>query len=504
MYGSQTLAEIEGLVQKRAEEWSVEVWPYQSNHEGAIIDFLQQERKAEGAIVNPGALAHNGYALRDALESFPGLVVEVHLTNIYAREPFRRESVTAPVSAGGGVRAGLARLSGRPGRGGGPAARAAGQQLSACGGARREERGMTDRTGRVRAAVAEAGLDALLVTNGQNRRYVSRFTGSAGWVLVGAEVASLATDFRYWEQAEAEAAAFRLYKQQGAVADWVPGFMEALGRRKVGFEAGDVSVAGHKQLRDLIAAMPPDKRPALVQTEGLVEKLRAVKDAEEIAALERAARLGDEAFGAVAGRIEPGWSEQRVAWEIERYAREHGAAAMSFATIVGGGPWGAMPHAHPRTEPIVAGQPIVIDMGVVVEGYCSDMTRTIVVGEGDAQFGEIYEIVLTAQETAEATIEVGMTGAQAHQIAQEIIAEAGYGERFGHGLGHGVGLEIHEQPRLGATSEDVLAEGMVITVEPGIYLPGWGGVRIEDMGVLENGRYRNFTTAPKLRLAGAG
>ena len=362
---------------------------------------------------------------------------------------------------------------------------------------------MTDRTGRVRAAVAEAGLDALLVTNGQNRRYVSRFTGSAGWVLVGAEVASLATDFRYWEQAESEAAAFAVYKQQGAAAEWVPGFVEALGRRKVGFEAGDVSVAGHKQLRDLIAAMPPDERPALVQTEGLVEKLRAVKDAEEIAALERAARLGDEAFGAVAGRIEPGWSEQRVAWEIERYAREHGAEAMSFATIVGGGAWGAMPHAHPREEPIVAEEPIVIDMGVVVEGYCSDMTRTIVVGEGDAKFAEIYEIVLTAQETAEATIEVGMTGAQAHQIAQEIITEAGYGERFGHGLGHGVGLEIHEQPRLGGTSEDVLAEGMVITVEPGIYLPGWGGVRIEDMGVLENGRYRNFTTAPKLRLAGA-
>ena len=362
---------------------------------------------------------------------------------------------------------------------------------------------MTDRTTRVRAAIAEAGLDALLVTNATNRRYVSRFTGSAGWVLLGADVASLATDFRYWEQAGSEAVDFSLYKQKGTAAEWIPGFMEALGTRKLGFEAGDVSVAAHKQLRDVIAAMPPAKRPSLVQTEGLLEKLRAVKDAEEIAALERAACLGDESFSAVAGQIEPGWSEQRVAWEIERYAREHGAEAMSFATIVGGGPWGALPHAHPREASIVAGEPIVIDMGVVVDGYCSDMTRTIVAGPPDATFTEIYDIVLTAQETAEATIEVGMTGSQAHQIAQEIIAQAGYGDSFGHGLGHGVGLEIHEHPRLGNGSEDVLENGMVITVEPGIYLPEWGGVRIEDMGVLEEGRYRNFTTAPKLRLAGA-
>ena len=170
----------------------------------------------------------------------------------------------------------------------------------------------------------------------------------------------------------------------------------------------------------------------------------------------------------MAGQIEPGWSEQRVAWEIERYAREHGAEAMSFATIVGGGPWGALPHAHPRDAPIVAGEPIVIDMGVVVDGYCSDMTRTVVVGWPDEKFTEIYDIVLTAQETAEATIEAGMTGAQAHQIAQEIIAQAGYSDCFGHGLGHGVGLEIHEHPRIGGSSEDVLENGMVITVEPGI------------------------------------
>lgn len=361
---------------------------------------------------------------------------------------------------------------------------------------------MSDRLSRARAAIAEAGLDALLVTNPYNRRYLSGFTGTSGWVLLGAETASLATDFRYWEQVGSQAPGFSLYKQEGGQGQWLPGFVEVFGGRKVGFEAADMTVAAHKQLRDTIAAMPAPKRPALVQSEGLIEQVRARKDAEELLSLERAVQLGDEAFNDVADRMQPGWSELQVAWEIEKYAREHGAEAMSFATIVGGGAWGAMPHAFPREEALEAGKPIVIDMGVIVNGYCSDMTRTIVLGEADAKFQEIYDIVLTAQETAEATVESGMTGGEAHMIAQNIIAEAGYGDKFGHGLGHGVGLEIHEHPRLGRTSEDVLLDGMVITVEPGIYLPGWGGIRIEDMGVLENGRFRNFTTAPKLRMVG--
>ena len=362
---------------------------------------------------------------------------------------------------------------------------------------------MTDRLSRVRAAISAAGLDALLVTNAFNRRYLSGFTGTAGWVLVSQEGAWLATDFRYWEQVGSQAPGFTLHKQEGAQAEWLPGLVGALGGQTLGFEAEDLSVVSHKRLRDTIAGMPAPKRPALVQSEGLVETVRAVKDAQELELLERAVQVGDAAFQAVADQVQPGWTELRVAWEIEKYAREHGAEAMSFATIVGGGPWGAMPHAFPRDEALQAGTPIVIDMGVIVDGYCSDMTRTIVLGEPDAKFQEVYDIVLTAQETAEATVESGMTGGQAHMIAQDIIAEAGYGDKFGHGLGHGVGLEIHEHPRLGRTSDDVLADGMVITVEPGIYLPGWGGIRIEDMGVLENGRFRNFTTAPKLRMVGA-
>jgi Xaa-Pro aminopeptidase len=217
-----------------------------------------------------------------------------------------------------------------------------------------------------------------------------------------------------------------------------------------------------------------------------------------VAALHRAVNLGDEAFSAVASRIEPGWTEKRVAWEIEKYAREHGAEGMSFPTIVAAGPWGAMPHAQPRDHPIQEGEPIVIDMGVVVDGYCSDLTRTIVLGKPDPQFHKIYDIVLSAQRTAEELIRSGMTGEEAHMLAHNVIAEAGYGENFGHGLGHGVGLLIHEAPRLAKASKDELADGMVVTVEPGIYITGWGGVRIEDQTVLEGGKLRVMSGAPKL------
>ena len=366
---------------------------------------------------------------------------------------------------------------------------------------------MSDRIDRLRQLLREESLDALLVTNAHNRRYLSGFAGSAGSLLISDAGAGLATDFRYWEQAESQAPDFALCKQEGSLAEWLPRLLElgggdGLGGKKLGFEAADLSVGRHKQFRRVISEMPPQRRPGLVQTEGLVERLRSVKDPAESAALERAVRLADQAFQDLVSRLEPGWTETQLAWEMERYAREHGAEAMSFPTIVGAGPWGAMPHCHPRDVAIDAGQPIVIDMGVVVDGYCSDMTRTIVLGQPDGRFAEIYDIVLTAQETAEATIESGMSGAAAHQIAHDVIAKAGYGERFGHGLGHGVGLEIHESPRVGKSSEDTLQDGMIITVEPGIYLPGWGGVRIEDMGIMEGGLFRPFTTAPKLRMVG--
>jgi len=370
----------------------------------------------------------------------------------------------------------------------------------------------TDRIARLRQRLADQDLAALFVsapaedihhTIGANRRYLSGFTGSMGHLLITLDAAYIAVDFRYWEQAEREAPEYTLFKAAGGMKTWLPELLgEArLGGKRLGFEAAGITFAAFAALRDAAASLPEADRPKLVPTENLVESLRAIKEPEELEALQRAVDLGDAAFQHVAERIEPGWTERQVAWEIEKYAREHGAEGLSFPTIVAAGPWGAMPHAQPRDHVIQEGDGVVIDMGVNLDGYMSDLTRTIVVGKPDDRFKKIYDIVLAAQLTAEELVRSGMTGGDAHMLAHKVIEEAGYGDSFGHGLGHGVGLQVHESPRVGQTSEDVLQDGMVITVEPGIYLPGWGGVRIEDMGYLKDGRYVGFTRAPKLQLA---
>ncbi|MEE8370273.1 MAG: aminopeptidase P family protein, partial [Dehalococcoidia bacterium] len=333
-----------------------------------------------------------------------------------------------------------------------------------------------------------------------HRRYLSGFTGSMGWLLVTLEQAFIAVDFRYFEQAERESPDFTLFRAMGSLEKWLgPLLREAnLAGKRVGYEPAGVTVGSFQAMKKSIQALPAEERPKLLPAPPLVEAMRALKEPGEIELLQRAVDLGDEAFAAVAGRIEPGWTERQVAWEIEKYAREHGAEGLSFETIVAAGPWGAMPHAQPRDRPIEAGEPIVIDMGVRVEGYCSDLTRTIVVGKPDRKFEQVYDIVLSAQLTAEELLQDGMSGEEAHMLAHNVISEAGYGESFGHGLGHGVGLLVHELPRLAKTSKDELKDGMVVTIEPGIYLPGWGGVRIEDMAVIENGKARVMTRAPKL------
>lgn len=373
---------------------------------------------------------------------------------------------------------------------------------------------MNQRLQKLRQRLAEVGLDGFLVgspvedtfkTYGANRRYVSGFSGSVGWLLITAETAFIAVDFRYYEQAGQEAPDFILFKTEGGgIEAWFARFLmeAALGGKRVGFEPAGVTVASYQAMKKALDGLPAAQRPKLLAAPPLVEQLRAIKEPEEIAALQRAVDLGDEAFNYVRGRIEPGWTEAQVAWEIEKYAREHGAEAMSFNTIVAAGEWGAMPHAAPRDRPIREGEPIVIDMGVRYQGYCSDLTRTVVLGKPDERFQRIYDIVLTAQLTAEELVRAGMSGEEAHLLAHNVISEAGHGEDFGHGLGHGVGLLIHEAPRLAKASKDELREGMVVTIEPGVYIPGWGGVRIEDMVVIENGKARVMSRAPKLELVG--
>jgi Xaa-Pro aminopeptidase len=388
---------------------------------------------------------------------------------------------------------------------------------------------MPDLLARVRAALAEARLDALVIGTpiddvfgqyGQNRRYLSGFTGSTGTLLITPARATLAVDFRYVEQAGAPPAAdprsvappppppvpngFSLFHTEGRLKQWFPGLVaEArLAGRRLGLSRADFTYGDFLALQDAVAEMPAADRPELLPAPPVVEELRRIKSPEELAAIQRAIDIADAAFARVAPRVVPGAIERDVARALDRAFLEEGAESPSFATIVASGPAGAMPHAQPRDVPVAAGAPVVIDMGARAGGYCSDLTRTVVAGPEDARFREIYGVVLEAQANAIARVEAGMSGAVAHALAWDVIDRHGYGEQFGHGLGHGVGLQVHEAPYLGKTSEDTLAEGMVFTIEPGIYLPGWGGVRIEDVVVLEGGRARVLSHAAKLIPAG--
>ena len=375
---------------------------------------------------------------------------------------------------------------------------------------------MTERLDRIRAAMADEGLDALWISSpvddvfgkhSMNRRYVSGFTGSAGHALITRYDAFLAVDSRYVEQAEreAEARGFRIFPYKDRWTSWVPRFVREAGLpgKNIGVSQADMSLGGFERLREAIDGLPWAIRPRIGPASRIVEQLRHQKDAEEIALLKRAIEVADEAYERVEAAMQPGQTEQEIALAVERAVRDLGADGVSFDTIVAGGPWAAMPHASPRPEPIAAGGMLFIDMGAQCPGYCSDLTRTTFVGDADVRFREIYEIVFDAQRAAIEGVEAGMPGSAAHELAHAVIRARGYGNTFGHGLGHGVGLEVHEAPYLGPSSEDTLEEGMVFTIEPGIYIPGWGGVRIEDVVMLENGKARVLSHARKLTPGGA-
>ena len=343
----------------------------------------------------------------------------------------------------------------------------------------------------LRQKLAEQDLDAILITQPENRRYLSGFTGSAGVLLISQEQAILATDFRYYEQVEKQAPDFRLAKITDKFKTLLPELVHHVGAKRVGFESVHLTVDQHQEWQKVAEGFE------LVPTKELVERIRAVKDEDELSKIRKAIALADEAFAHIVDFTEPGMTEKEVAWELEAFMRTHSAEKVAFDLIVGSGPNGAMPHATISERVIRAGEPIVIDMGAMIDGYNSDLTRTICAGRPDDKFKEIYDIVLEAQRTAEQGIKPGMQGKQADSIARKVIEEAGYGDNYGHGLGHGVGLAVHEKPGVGRLSEDVLGPGMVFTVEPGIYLPGWGGVRIEDIVVMREDGVRVLTQASK-------
>ena len=353
-----------------------------------------------------------------------------------------------------------------------------------------------NRLQRLRQSLTQQELDVLIVSQLENRRYLSGFTGSAGWLLISASDAFLAVDFRYVEQAKKEASDFDVVHVKGDLANWLPKLTSDLGFKKLGFEADHVSLAIYQQLCKAVGDGHYQTR--LIPTNGLVESVRAVKEPEEIRFITEAVGLADAAFAHAKSIIHPGVSEKEIAWKLERSLRDGGSEPMPFDIIVASGSNAALPHAKPSEKVILENEPVVIDLGARVNGYCSDLSRTFFLGREDETFSKIYDIVLGAQLTALAAIMAGMSGDQADQLARTVVEQAGYSDAFGHGLGHGIGLEAHESPRLGPSSSDLLIDGMVFAIEPGIYIAGWGGVRIEDTVVMENGKIKALTRADKI------
>jgi Xaa-Pro aminopeptidase len=348
---------------------------------------------------------------------------------------------------------------------------------------------------KLRTSIAEKGLDALLLSQPENIRYLSGFTGSSGWLLISGQDAILATDFRYVEQAKGESPDFEIIQTKQDLRDWLPGLVSDLGWHKLGLEANFISYDSFHKLSEAIKTKQVNLE--LVPTTGIVEQLRSIKEPEELGFITKAVEIVDAAFEQAKAIIRPGITEKEAAWEIEKFLRQEGSEGLPFEIIVASGPNSALPHAKPIEKIINSGEPILIDMGARISGYCSDFSRTLFLEKADKIFQEIYNVVLKAQTTAIEGIKPGMDASEADQLARSIVEQAGYGDAFGHGLGHGVGLAVHEFPRLGPSSFDSLTDGMVFTIEPGIYIAGQGGVRIEDMVVLENGKARVLTRAKK-------
>jgi len=319
---------------------------------------------------------------------------------------------------------------------------------------------------------------------------------TAGYLLVTQNEAIVCTDFRYTEQAAQQAPGWRI-DRIGGKPDWLAKLVNEFEIKTLGFEADDMTVATLERFKKALKEYDAD--PEWKATSGIGVDLRVYKDAGELELLQRAIDIGDQAFEETAAQLEVGMTEKEAAWIFEKAVRERGAESISFETIIAIGPNAARPHHATSDSKLVEGQTIVFDCGSRYQGYCSDLTRTVVLGEADDEIKRIYDIVLTAQLAAIDMVRPGMTGEECDAIARKIITEAGHGDDFGHSLGHGLGLEVHENPGVGANAKGKLENGMPFTIEPGIYIPGWGGVRIEDVVVLENDKARVMSHAAKIK-----
>ncbi|MET0786417.1 MAG: Xaa-Pro peptidase family protein [Paenisporosarcina sp.] len=326
---------------------------------------------------------------------------------------------------------------------------------------------------KLRQSFADHNIDAIIITSEHNRRYMTGFTGTAGVAIITQEQAIFITDFRYTQQAQKEIHGFEIVQHTKPIMEEVGAQLEKMGVKSVGFEKDHMSYAMFEIYQKAVKA-------DLLPVSGLVEKIRLIKTEQEINILKSAANIADAAFEHIITFIKPGKTELEVSNELEFFMRKQGASSSSFDIIVASGLRSALPHGVATDKVIETGDFVTLDFGALYNGYVSDLTRTVSVGEPSTQLKEMYQIVLDAQLKSLAEIKPGMSGIEADAVARDYIKAKGFGDAFGHSLGHGIGLEVHEGPGLSFRSETILEEGMVITIEPGIYIPEIGGVRIED------------------------
>ncbi len=347
----------------------------------------------------------------------------------------------------------------------------------------------------VRRVLQGLGLECVVISTRENVRYLTGFSGSSGWVLVSRDDFTLITDARYFGRLAPEFPWVKACLATNALVDSVVAYCVEHRLSSLGFEGANLTYAKVKSLETALSTRSP--ACTLRLTEGLVERLRMVKDPVEVSAIQQASRLADLALAHALSVVHTGMTEHELSWQIERWLRENGSGPVPFGIIVASGPNAAVPHAAPGDRILREGEPIIIDLGATCEGYCSDLTRTIFLRSMRSEFGELYRVVLTAQQAALDGLRPGMSAFEADELARRSIRETSFGEQFTHGLGHGLGLEVHERPIVSSRSSDTLIEGMVFTVEPGVYVPGFGGVRIEDTVVLRNGKAQPVTCFPK-------
>lgn len=513
VYGTVTLADIEREVKAYAAGRGARVDCFQSNHEGALVDKLHEARGAyDGIVYNPGAHTHYSYALRDAVSSIDVPTVEVHLSDISAREEFRRTSVIAPVC--------VAQIKGKGKEGYKeavdvllalePVERPADSvsQPSAQGDELRAAAPLAaPRLDRLRAACADAGIRTFFARDTSNIAWLTGFDGvfddeDAHALLVTPHDAVLHTDSRYSEAARAAAAdegAIAVDDARVTHAAFVASAFAARHGEQPAAEADAVvlgiedslTLGSYRALEAAFADAPA--RPQLRETSDFVLGLRAVKEPLEIVRMKAAQAITDAAFAHIVAFMRPGMTERAVQIELEDFMRRHGAEGLAFPSIVATGANGASPHAIPGQTVLETGQCVVLDFGARAHGYCSDMTRTVFLGEPSARMRDAYAAIRNANEQVEAALKPGVTGKAMHELAERVLADGGYAGKMGHSLGHGVGIDIHELPVLSPRNESALAAGNVVTVEPGVYLPGEFGMRLEDCGVITADGFEVFT-----------